>query len=43
MKRRHEMPFGTMVLDDGAVRFRLWAPAARSVELCLDAPTRALP
>ncbi|MGH8714736.1 MAG: malto-oligosyltrehalose trehalohydrolase [Casimicrobiaceae bacterium] len=43
MKRRHEMPFGAMVLDDGAVRFRLWAPAARTVELCLDAAPRALP
>ncbi|HEY7944519.1 MAG TPA: malto-oligosyltrehalose trehalohydrolase [Casimicrobiaceae bacterium] len=43
MKRRHEMPFGAMVLDDGAVRFRLWAPSARQVELCLDAAPRALP
>jgi malto-oligosyltrehalose trehalohydrolase len=36
MKRRHEMGFGAMVLDDGAVRFRLWAPAARQVGLCLE-------
>ncbi|MHB1174374.1 MAG: malto-oligosyltrehalose trehalohydrolase [Sulfuriferula sp.] len=34
MKRVHEMPFGASVLADGGVRFRLWAPAARSVELC---------
>lgn len=36
MKRRHHMPFGAEVLDDARVRFRLWAPSARSVELCLD-------
>lgn len=35
MKRRHEMPFGAECLADGGVRFRLWAPAARAVELCL--------
>jgi maltooligosyltrehalose trehalohydrolase len=35
MQRRHEMPFGAACLDDGGVRFRLWAPAARRVELCL--------
>jgi len=36
MKRVHEMPFGASVLADGGVRFRLWAPAARRVELCLE-------
>jgi len=35
MKRRHDMPFGAQCRDDGSVRFRLWAPAARQVELCL--------
>ena len=35
MKRRHNMPFGAQCLDDGSVRFRLWAPTARQVELCL--------
>ncbi|MBI1984181.1 MAG: malto-oligosyltrehalose trehalohydrolase, partial [Acidobacteria bacterium] len=30
------MPFGATVLDDGRVRFRLWAPAARQVDLCLE-------
>ena len=35
MKRAHEMPFGASVLSDGKVRFRLWAPSARTVELCL--------
>src|SRR5712671_1577403 len=35
MKRRHNMPFGAEVRDDGSVRFRLWAPAARCVELSI--------
>jgi len=35
MKRRHDMPFGAQYRDDGSVRFRLWAPAAHQVELCL--------
>ena len=29
------MPFGTRLLDDGRVRFRLWAPGAARVELLL--------
>ncbi|QFY45114.1 malto-oligosyltrehalose trehalohydrolase [Candidatus Methylospira mobilis] len=29
------MPFGATVLADGKVIFRLWAPTARTVELCL--------
>ena len=36
MKRLHEMPFGTCFLADGQVRFRLWAPTARIVELFLE-------
>ena len=35
MKRRHNMPFGAECREDGSVRFRLWAPAAHQVELCL--------
>src|SRR5580700_8245630 len=35
MKRRHKMPFGAECRDDGSVRFRLWAPAAHKVEICL--------
>jgi 1,4-alpha-glucan branching enzyme len=35
MKRRYNMPFGAECRDDGSVRFRLWAPAARRVELSL--------
>jgi maltooligosyltrehalose trehalohydrolase len=34
--RCHAMPFGTHILDDGRVNFRLWAPAADKVELCLQ-------
>jgi maltooligosyltrehalose trehalohydrolase len=42
MKRRHNMPFGAEFLEIGRVRFRLWAPAARQIELCLiDAKTSA--
>ena len=29
------MPFGAECRDDGSVGFRLWAPAARKVEICL--------
>ncbi len=37
MKRRHLMPFGATI-EPGGVRFRLWAPDAGAVELCLDGP-----
>lgn len=33
MSRQHEMPFGAECRSDGSVRFRLWAPAAREVEV----------
>jgi maltooligosyltrehalose trehalohydrolase len=33
MHRVHDMPFGAAVLDDGSVRFRLWAPDQPSVTL----------
>ena len=36
MKRKHEMPFGAECRDDGSVRFRLWAPNARSVQVALE-------
>ncbi len=36
--RRHNMPFGAELLEDGRVRFRVWAPAAREVDLCLWDP-----
>ena len=45
VQRRHRMPFGAEVRDDGQVRFRLWAPAAREVGLCLNEgdPGESLP
>src|SRR5882724_6756632 len=36
VRRRHDMPFGAAVLPEGGVRFRLWAPRARSVALLLE-------
>jgi maltooligosyltrehalose trehalohydrolase len=44
MKRMHVMPFGAQ-LENGAARFRLWAPKCRSVELVLgrDADSRGVP
>ncbi len=35
VRRRHHMPFGAELTAAGEVRFRLWAPAACSVELVL--------
>ncbi|MBS3803206.1 MAG: malto-oligosyltrehalose trehalohydrolase [Oleiphilaceae bacterium] len=35
MKRHHPMPFGAELQPDGSVYFRLWAPGASRVELCL--------
>ncbi len=32
------MPFGAQTQKNGGVRFRLWAPNARRVELCLENP-----
>ncbi len=32
----HRMPFGAEVLDNGSVRFRLWAPKAQQVTLCCE-------
>jgi 1,4-alpha-glucan branching enzyme/maltooligosyltrehalose trehalohydrolase len=37
--RLHDMPFGCEMQNDGTVRFRLWAPAATEVELCLKNET----
>jgi len=36
------MPFGAELTSAGQVRFRLWAPAAREVELVLHDPSRSL-
>jgi maltooligosyltrehalose trehalohydrolase len=40
MKRRHNMPFGAECREDGSIRFRLWAPAARQVDLSLANSSR---
>jgi malto-oligosyltrehalose trehalohydrolase len=42
VRRRHEMPFGATVREDGTL-FRLWAPAARSVDLRLSEPAGLVP
>lgn len=36
MITKHAMPFGAEVLPDGSVRFRLWAPSAKQVAVCLE-------
>jgi maltooligosyltrehalose trehalohydrolase len=36
MVTKHSMPFGADVLPNGGVRFRLWAPGAKRVTLCLE-------
>jgi maltooligosyltrehalose trehalohydrolase len=43
LSRRHEMPFGAAVLPEGGVRFRLWAPAARTVGLSLERDAAQVP
>lgn len=43
MKREHEMPFGAQCLDDGRVRFRLWAPKAKNVDVLLERGERSFP
>src|SRR5215472_14480516 len=35
-RRAHRMPFGAELQADGRVRFRLWAPPHRQVEIELD-------
>lgn len=39
MKRRHRMPFGADLVEDGTVCFSLWAPAAGSVDVRLATAT----
>ncbi len=43
MKHCHAMPFGATVLEDGSVRFGLWAPAAHNVDLVLEPDGARLP
>jgi maltooligosyltrehalose trehalohydrolase len=40
--RRHVLPFGAEIQPDGAVRFRLWAPGARQVEICVEGQEKEL-
>lgn len=37
---RYRLPFGAEVGDDGAVRFRLWAPSQKTVAVVLDEPQK---
>ena len=41
--RKHRMPFGAECGPDGGVTFRLWAPAASSVDLLVNNKTLAMP
>jgi maltooligosyltrehalose trehalohydrolase len=43
MKRSCSMPFGASVCEDGGVRFRLWAPKAKRVDLLLETNNIVLP
>ena len=40
-RRRHDMPYGAQLTAEGKVRFRLWAPGAKQVELALHGADRA--
>ena len=40
--RKHHMPFGAELQADGSVRFRLWAPPHREVQIELDGETAAM-
>ena len=42
-RRRHRMPFGAETNDEGGTRFRLWAPAADTVDLNHRIGARARP
>jgi malto-oligosyltrehalose trehalohydrolase len=42
MKRRHSMPFGSQICDDGSVCFRLWAPKAHTVHVAIEDPKLTL-
>jgi maltooligosyltrehalose trehalohydrolase len=37
------MPFGAEVGADGSVSFRLWAPKAKRVDVCIETPERVFP
>ena len=39
MKRLHTMPFGAQRCGNGRIKFRLWGPAAREVNVCVMEPS----
>lgn len=41
MRRSYSMPFGSELMVEGGVCFRLWAPAAKKVDLCIENPEGA--
>jgi maltooligosyltrehalose trehalohydrolase len=41
MKHHHPLPFGAELVD-GGVRFRLWAPKAQTVSLCIEGQSKEL-
>jgi maltooligosyltrehalose trehalohydrolase len=41
--RVHNMPFGAELVPSGAIRFRLWAPAAEAIALALEGQQELLP
>ncbi len=43
MRYAHELPFGATCLDDGRVRFRLWAPSQKNIGLVLESAGSVLP
>jgi malto-oligosyltrehalose trehalohydrolase len=43
MKHRHSMRFGAELMPDGQIRFRLWAPTAKQVDVHLMVEDRYLP
>ncbi len=43
MRRGCLIPFGAEVGADGGVRFRLWAPKAKRVDVCIENPGKVFP
>ena len=41
--RRHRLPVGAELEEDGAVRFRIWAPGVHSVAIEIDEMERVIP
>ncbi len=43
MRRICSMPFGAEIREDGSVRFRLWAPKAQHVDVCIEDSANSVP